>query len=307
MFEILNILLWITVIILMVGGIDDLLMDFMFFFNKRNYKKKLVSVRKYDDINEKPIALMIGAWNENKVIKRTVNFILNNIKYSNYKIFIGVYPNDMNTISEVYDLMKISDKVILSVNAANGPTTKADNLNNIYSNIKSYEKKYEEFSIISVFDAEDFIHPYTLKLQNYYINKVGYDSVQIPVIPIRSKLSGFIHKTYCDMFAELHQKDMIIKQQIDSYVPFAGTGMCFKRSILYELEINGKNLEPISTYRLSDTDTIQIEKINRKPKLIYWAIILIIAVSLLIGNVQLSNISSTQKNNIEQIDTLKGK
>lgn len=266
-----QIILWLAVVILLFGSIDDLIVDIMYWVYRGNYKHKIKPVREYQDLPEKPIALMIGAWNESKVIGRTLSYILSNMKYENYKVFVGIYPNDTESVRIIKEYMNKSNKIIMSVNAVNGPSTKADNLNNIYSNIRTYEKKHGEFSLIGVFDAEDFIHPYTLKLQNYYINYQGYDCVQIPVTPIRSKISNFFHKTYCDMFAELHQKDMITKQEIDSYIPLTGTGMCFKRNVFQMLEKGVDTLNPISTYKMDD-DTFGTIHSKSRPKLVYTTI-----------------------------------
>ncbi len=299
--DVLHILLWIAVIILLFGSIDDLIVDVMYWAFRSGYKNKITPVRDYENLEEKPIALMIGAWNESKVIGRTLNYILQNTKYDNYRVFVGVYPNDKDSISVLQEYIKKSNKIVLSINATDGPSTKADNLNNIYSNIKTYEKKYGKFSLISVFDAEDFIHPYVLKLQNYYINYKNYDTVQIPVTPIRSKISGFFHKTYCDMFAELHQKDMITKQEIDSYIPLAGTGMCFSRKIFTMLEKGMNSLDPISTYKM-DNETFGIVHTKKKPRLIYTTVatVLIILIFLMYNNSQ-SVQNQTESNNIQTV------
>ena len=127
-------------------------------------------------------------------------------------------------------------RVILCLNPQDGPTTKADNLNNSYACIKEYERQFGEFDVILIHDSEDFIHPLSLKLFNYLIMYKGNYGVQIPVLPIKSRLGKMYHRTYCDAFAELHTKDMIVRQAMGSYMPFAGTGMAFNRKAFHYLE-----------------------------------------------------------------------
>jgi adsorption protein B len=66
----------------------------------------------------------------------------------------------------------------------------------------------------------------------------GVDAVQIPVVPIKDDKGKFIHRTYCDAFAEVHSKDMVVRQSLKVFIPFAGTGMAFKREIFKDLEKN---------------------------------------------------------------------
>ena len=64
----------------------------------------------------------------------------------------------------------------------------------------------------------------------------GVDAVQIPVVPIKDDRGKFIHRTYCDAFAEVHSKDLIVRQALKVFIPFAGTGMSFRSEIFMNLE-----------------------------------------------------------------------
>ena len=235
-YEIFHITLWVTVILLLVSGLDDLFMDVMFWFYRRKYKANLPTFSEMDSKPERSIAIMIGAWKEEKVIGRTLTIALKKLRYTNFRIFVAVYPNDLRTVKVVRDMARKDHRVILCLNPQDGPTTKADNLNNSYACIKEYERQFGEFDIILIHDSEDFIHPLSLKLFNYLIMYKGNYGVQIPVIPIKSRLGKMYHRTYCDAFAELHSKDMIVRQSIGSYIPFAGTGMAFNRKAFHYLE-----------------------------------------------------------------------
>ncbi|MEI7485081.1 MAG: glycosyltransferase, partial [Ignavibacteriota bacterium] len=235
--------IWITTIMLTISGLDDLYIDLMYWVLKRRHKAKLPDFSEMYDKPEKPIAITFGAWNESGVIGRTLSFTVNNLKYKNYRIFVGVYPNDQKTIDVVSKISAQDSRIKMVINPQDGPTTKADNLNVLYAAITDFEKQFGEFEILLVHDAEDFIHPRSLKLYNFLIGYKGYHGIQIPVVPIKSQLGNTIHRTYCDAFAETHTKDMIIRQEMGTFMPFSGTGMGFHRKSMYCIEmINDKLL-----------------------------------------------------------------
>ena len=236
LFEIFHVLIWVTTIMLAISGLDDLYVDLMYWFLKRKHRASLPDFSEMYDKPEKPIAIILGAWNESGVIGRTLSFAVANLRYSNYRIFVGVYPNDKKTIDVVSEISKTDNRVKMVVNPRNGPTTKADNLNCMYAALCDFEQEFGEFEILLVHDAEDFIHPRSLKLYNYLIGYRGYHGIQIPVVPIKSSLGNTIHRTYCDAFAETHTKDMIIRQEMKTFMPFSGTGMGFHRKAMYCIE-----------------------------------------------------------------------
>jgi adsorption protein B len=235
--EIFYILLWVCSVLLVVSGIDDVLVDLLYWFNRFKYKRGLPDLDEVTRANENAIALVICAWREYKVIGRTLTYALSKLKYSNYQIFVGVYPNDTKTLEVVKRIAQKNNKIVICVNAHDGPTTKADNLNNVYNSLKRFESdNNRHFDVVLIHDSEDFIHPLSLKLFNYILMYQGVDAVQIPVVPIKDDRGKFIHRTYCDAFAEVHSKDLIVRQALKVFIPFAGTGMAFKREIFTNLE-----------------------------------------------------------------------
>jgi adsorption protein B len=237
--EIFYYLLWTCTILLVISGIDDTVIDILYWFHRWKYKKTLPELKKINSVPENSIALIICAWKEYRVIERTITYALSKINYSNYNIFIGVYPNDTKTLEVVNKIAKKNNKVIVCVNSNEGPTTKADNLNNVYEILKETEyRNHKQFDMVLIHDSEDFIHSQSLKLFNYIISHQNIDAVQIPVVPIKDKKGKFIHRIYCDGFAEVHTKDMIVRQALNAFIPFAGTGMAFKRDLFEFLENN---------------------------------------------------------------------
>jgi adsorption protein B len=237
--EVFYILLWICSILLVVSGVDDVIVDLMYWFTRWKYRRDLPKLEEISKADESVIALVICAWREYKVIGRTLTYALSKMKYSNYQIFVGVYPNDTKTLEVVKRIAQKNNKVVICVNSKDGPTTKADNLNNVYNSINKFEADNKKnFDIVLIHDSEDFIHPLSLKLYNYALMDQGLDAVQIPVVPIKDNRGKFIHRTYCDAFAEVHSKDLIVRQAMNVFIPFAGTGMAFKRGLFKVLEKN---------------------------------------------------------------------
>lgn len=235
--EVFTVLLWICSILLIISGLDDIFVDLLYWFNRWKYNRSLPNMDDVLAANENSIALVICAWREYKVIGRTLTYALSKMRYNNFTIFVGIYPNDTKTLEVVKRIAQKNNKVVICVNSHDGPTTKADNLNNVYASIKRFEKDNgKNFDIISIHDSEDFIHPLTLKVDNYIIMYQGVDAVQVPVVPIKDDRGKFIHRTYCDAFAEVHSKDLVVRQALKVFIPFAGTGMSFRREIFMNLE-----------------------------------------------------------------------
>jgi adsorption protein B len=237
--EVFTVLLWICSVLLVVSGIDDVLVDLLYWFNRWKYRRSLPDMDDVLSVNEYSTALIICAWREYKVIGRTLTYALSKMRYSNFTIFVGVYPNDTKTLEVVKRIAQKNNKVVICVNSKDGPTTKADNLNNVYASLSRFEQDTNhKFDVVLIHDSEDFIHPLSLKLFNFIIGYQGADAVQIPVVPIKDDRGKFIHRTYCDAFAEVHSKDLIVRQALKVFIPFAGTGMAFRRDIFSALEKN---------------------------------------------------------------------
>ena len=237
--EIFTILLWICSVLLVISGIDDITVDLLYWINRWKYMRNLPDLEEVQAAPESSIALVICAWREYKVIGRTLTYALSKMRYNNFTIFVGVYPNDTKTLEVVKRIAQKNNKVVICVNSKDGPTTKADNLNNVYESLGRFEKDNDKkFDIVLIHDSEDFIHPLSLKVFSYLLTYQGIDAVQIPVVPIKDDRGKFIHRTYCDAFAEVHSKDLVVRQVLNVFIPFAGTGMGFKRDIFLNLEKN---------------------------------------------------------------------
>jgi len=156
------------------------------------------------------------------------------LRYSNYDVFVGVYPNDELTMRAVRDAAERHPRVHLAVVPHDGPTSKGDCLNWIYRRVVEYEAQLEvRFDIVVTHDAEDLMHPESLRLINWYAR--DYDMVQIPVLPLPTPRREFTHGLYCDEFAEFQQKDIPVRQMLGGFLPSNGVGTGFARAALDHL------------------------------------------------------------------------
>ena len=84
-------------------GLDDLFIDLVYWSRKlirrwRIYEKfKRADEERLYAIAEKPLAIMVPAWNEVGVIGEMARLAASTIDYENYQIFVGTYPNDAET------------------------------------------------------------------------------------------------------------------------------------------------------------------------------------------------------------------
>ncbi|MGQ4277310.1 glycosyl transferase family protein [Pseudidiomarina sp. E22-M8] len=236
-----------VMVILFVFGLDDLFIDFYYWI--RNLYRKLTVYRKYDYSDpdkllaepEKPLAIMVPAWHEVGVVDKMAANAAASLDYENYQIFIGTYPNDPETQAEVDHVVEHYPNVHKVICAEPGPTSKADCLNNIIASIIEFEKKTKiEFSGYILHDAEDVISSMELRLFNYLIARK--DMIQLPVYPFPQKWHDFTAAHYLDEFAELHGKDIVVRESLAGQVPSAGVGTCFSRRAILQLLKEGDGL-----------------------------------------------------------------
>ncbi len=221
-------------------GIDDLIWDIVFLFKFR-FRKPVdrIPIEDLDNTVPKLLAVIVAAWKENVVLDDVISNLIETAQYpkSMYHIFIGVYPNDEDTIAVAKGLEERFPNVHCVVNTKPGPTSKADNINHVFSSIKDYEdERGWEFSAFIVHDSEDIVHPYEFKMENYLIEK--YDALQFPVFPLQQmpKFKNIFPNmtvgTYADEFAENHFHIMVARNRTVAFVPSAGTGFALSRKLV---------------------------------------------------------------------------
>lgn len=276
----LNTIMWyaliVASIVFCVSSLDDLFFDIIYWFARiksRMQGKKPINYSEMASIPEKRIALMIPCWHEYEVIKEMLSYNLSTIDYKNYDIFVGLYPNDPYTRMSVQEVQREFDNLYYVINPKEGPTTKSDNLNSIYSYIRHHEEKNQiAYDVFVMHDAEDIIHPLSLKLYNYEIDH--FDMIQTPVFPLEVQPFNFTHWIYNDEFAEIHQKSLVARKLIRGLVPSAGVGTAFSQKAINMLILSSQTMAPFSLYSVvEDYDAaLRLQQFNLKTTFIPFSV-----------------------------------
>ncbi len=250
MTDLLQLGLFYLLIYFTINGIDEIVMDLrMTALWLRNRKGggaclRLPGVDRMRRAPAQRIAILVPLWRESAVIEAMVETNLRHVNYPNFDFFLGVYPNDTETLHAAQRLQAKHPRVHVVINSRPGPTSKADCLNHVYREIGRFEARNGiRFPVLMLHDAEDVLHPASLLLVNWY--SVTYGMVQVPVLPIATPLSAWMHGVYCDEFAEFFQRDLSVRHTSGGFLPSNGVGTAFSRECLDALfaEQNGVLLD----------------------------------------------------------------
>jgi len=100
--------------------------------------------------------------------------------------------------------------------------------------IFEYERmRRVKFDAFLMHDAEDVIHPLSLKLANHLLDR--FDFIQIPVFSLHCSFRQLVAGTYIDEFAEAHTKELLVRAKLGAAVPSAGVGTALSRSLVERL------------------------------------------------------------------------
>ncbi len=230
----------IIAVVIFISGLDDLFID-LFYWGRRAWRALTVYSRHEQmnykallGVDEKPLAIMVPAWQEHGVIGKMAQLAATTLDYENYHIFIGTYPNDPQTHADVEQVRAHFPNVHSVVCARPGPTSKADCLNNVLDAIFQFEQRSGiAFAGFILHDSEDVLSKLELRLFNFLVDRK--DLIQLPVYPLERPLREFTGGHYLDEFAELHAKDIVVREALVGQVPSAGVGTCFSRRAITAL------------------------------------------------------------------------
>jgi adsorption protein B len=218
---------------MLLSGLDDLFIAVVYLATR----KKRFPWPADSDLEQTPerrIAIFVPLWREHRVIGQMLEHNLSVIRYSNYDIFVGVYPNDELTERAVAEAAQRDPRVHLTVCPHDGPTSKGDCLNWIFRRMEAYERRQRvRFEIIMTHDAEDLIHAESLRLINWHSRT--NEMVQVPVLALPTPAGHLTHGIYCDEFAETQTKDIPVRQRLGGFLPSSGVGTGFDRVSLERL------------------------------------------------------------------------
>src|SRR3954452_2996625 len=118
-----------------LNGVDDLFLALMAGvavlqsrFTPRE-DQRVPSEAELDSVPQRRMAIFVCLWREHGVIRDMIEHNVRSMRYSNYDFFIGVYPNDTQTVAAASEVCKRYANVHLSITPHPGGTSKADNLN----------------------------------------------------------------------------------------------------------------------------------------------------------------------------------
>ena len=226
-----------------VSGLDELLLDLVtawrWLRGPRSHTPSAAGLPSRDP-PEKRIAIFLPLWQEEAVVGSMLAHNIGAIRYSEYHFFVGVYPNDSRTMDAVREAEVRFPNVHLSIVPHNGPTSKADCLNWIFQSMLAHEEACGvRFEIVVTHDAEDVIHPSSLRWINHYA--ADFDMVQVPVLPLCTPLRDFTHGVYCDEFAEFQTKDVPARRVLGGFLPSNGVGTGYTRKALDRMAASARN------------------------------------------------------------------
>src|SRR5690554_1473245 len=188
---------------------------------------------------QRPLAVMVPAWDEAEVLPRSLGHLLSTAQYERYRVFVGYYPNDPAT-RDVLERLAAEDARIIPVSTGQpGPTSKAHCLNAILAEILTWEARHGlRFAGFVLQDAEDVSHEHALTHFDSLLH--DYDLIQLPVFPLVERLRHLVGGHYLDEFAEKHAQEAPLRGLMSGIVPGAGVATAYAREALLNVARNNQ-------------------------------------------------------------------
>ena len=209
---------------LLLGGIDDLAIDACFLAGRLLRPRRRLTLATLPPARPMHFAVFVPAWDEAAVIGPMLTTLLDRFGAGEYHVLVGAYPNDPATIAAAEAVSDTRVRVV--VGARPGPTTKADNLNNLWGALVAEGQT----DAVLIHDAEDLVHPAELRVFAALLGE--HDVVQLPVLPIVDQGSRLLSGHYADEFAEMHTRQMAVRAGLGAGMPLAGTGCAIRTECL---------------------------------------------------------------------------
>jgi adsorption protein B len=209
-----------------LNGLDDLALEMAWLVMRRRHRAPVTEAAAAAPTS---FAILVPAWDEAAVIGQMLRRLLTTQRWHDYRVFVGLYPNDPAGIVAVAALA--DPRITTVIGPRPGPTTKADCLNQLWRAMVAHERAAgRAFDAVVLHDAEDVVHPDALATIAAHLP--GYQLVQLPVLPLADPRSPFIAGHYIDEFAEAHLKELPVRQWLGAAVPAAGVGVGLERAML---------------------------------------------------------------------------
>jgi len=235
---------------LLVGGIDDLLVDLMFvarrLFGRAPGRIALAALVRPPAPAR--LAIFVPAWDESAVIGGMLAAATARLEHPDWRLYVGLYPNDPATVDAAAAIAERDARVRLVIGADPGPTTKAGCLNTLWhAMLRDDAAEGRPTRAVILHDAEDVVHPAELRVFDALL--ADHDVVQLPVLPLINRDSRFVSAHYADEFAEAHSKQLVVRTALGAGMPLAGTGCALATDLLAKVA-RARGGEPFDAHSL---------------------------------------------------------
>jgi adsorption protein B len=226
----------------LIGGIDDLVIDLIWI--GRSVWRRIAIYNRHPRATaatlaapEHPgrIAIFVAAWQESPVIGEMIATALAKLHHPDWRLYVGCYPNDPETIAAVERAAGDDPHVRLVVGDRAGPTTKAGCLNWIWQAMLADElTDGAPVKAVVLHDAEDVVHADELTVYDVLIERFALVQIPVHAVPVRGYglSAALISGHYCGEFAEAHGKQVVVREAVGAAVPSAGVGCAIARDAL---------------------------------------------------------------------------
>ena len=217
---------------LLIGGLDDLLLDLLFVIRRASGATHVrLSSGDLPAIPASRFAIFVPTWREAAVIGPMLSTLLDRLT-GEFTVYVAAYANDAETIAAIEQAATADGRVQLVRNPRPGPTTKADNLNALWTAMLARDGRLGTSTrAVVLHDAEDVVHVDELRVFDALIDR--FDVIQLPVHPLARQGVQLIAGTYGDSFAESHAKAMTVRAAVGAGMPLAGVGCAIATDALH--------------------------------------------------------------------------
>ena len=219
----------------LLGGVDDLLVDLLWLAGRM--RARFAPDPRLADLPPAPplrFAIFVAVWREAGVIGPMLREALRAIDHPDYRLYVGTYPNDVETIAEVRTVAAADTRVRLVTGTTPGPTTKGANLNVLWRALLAEETASGRVTdVVVIHDAEDVIHPDELTVHEAALATA--DVSQLPVVPLiddSTLHAQLVSGVYADEFAASHRVTLPVRVAVGAGLPLAGVGCAIRTAAL---------------------------------------------------------------------------
>ena len=164
---------------LLIGGLDDLIVDLCFLVRRGMGRGAIPAHldRLPAPTDSGCFAIFVAAWDEQAVIGQMLTTAVARIDHPDYRLYVGVYPNDPGTIAAARAVAATDPRIRVIGGPCDGPTTKADCLNSLWRALVA-DATERPIKAVVLHDAEDVVHAAELTVFDTLIE--GCAVVQLP-------------------------------------------------------------------------------------------------------------------------------